>query len=59
MPLEMMVFTLCREMKCSPRVLREEYSPYEIRFFWDFLQEVWQHEKDEVEDAKRKQNRGA
>lgn len=44
-------------MKCSPKQLREEYSPYEQRFFWDFLQLTWEHENDEIERANRKNKR--
>ncbi len=54
-PQETIVFTLCREFKTSPERLREEWSPYEQRFFWDYLQEVWNQEKAEVEKAKSKQ----
>lgn len=58
-PYELFVWTLCKEMRCSPKTLREEFSPYEQKFFWDFFQEMWQHERDEVESAKGKQNQGA
>lgn len=42
-PQEFLVFMLCREFKCTPRQLREDFSLYEQRYFVDFLQEYWKH----------------
>ena len=50
----MYVFILCDQLKITPKQLREEMSPYEQRFFWDFFQLRWEHENSEMEKAKSK-----
>lgn len=51
-PAEFVVFTLCDQLKITPRQLREEISMYEQRFLWDFYQLRWEHENAEMESAK-------
>lgn len=45
-PPEFMTFMLCWEFKMSPARLRREFSMYEQRYFWDFLNEWNQAKKD-------------
>ncbi len=52
------MFILCDQLKISPKQLREEFSPYEQRFFWDFYQLKWEQENAELERAKSEGSHG-
>lgn len=51
-PREFFIFTLCDQLKTTPKRLFEEMSPYELRFFWDCYQIRWEHEHSEVEKSR-------
>lgn len=45
---------LCDQLKITPKQLREEFSPYEQRFFWDLYQLKREQESADMERAKSK-----
>jgi hypothetical protein len=53
----MYTFVLCDQLKITPRQLREELSPYEQRFFWDFYQLKWEQESAEMDKARNESRR--
>lgn len=53
-PKEIQDVILCYEFHTSPKRIREEWSAYQIRVAWDYLQLKWEAEKD-ADDKTRSQ----